>query len=319
MKILINDQIDPTVWNDIVKNNIYHRFEWLKIIKDVYGLEPFYIMVYEDKRFALLPSFKIKNKLVSMPFLYIVGYLSNCDDLLTELQSFIKSKSLEVQYKYITQETKESSTLTAIININEKELFWKSLSSNMRNQIRKSQKNKFKVKRESSVDNFYDIYSKKMHILGTPVHSKDFFKKIIDSFTDAYIFTVFLDELPLGSLFCMSTNDFIDRNKKTLCLMSAATKSEYDRYYPNYFLYFEVINLFIEKGVNSIDLGTCKIDSPQYLFKKKWRPEFYTVAQKNGKQDYKDNKKLVIMSQIWKKMPFPVANYLGPKFRKYLY
>ncbi|MCT7528524.1 GNAT family N-acetyltransferase [Aliarcobacter cryaerophilus] len=316
MKILINNQIDSNVWNSYVKNNTFYRFEWLDIIQNTYNLEPYYLILNDGDKFALLPAFKVKNKLISLPYTYIVGFLSNSEELLNKLKEYINKNSLIVQYKYLSNTIKDTSTVTAIIYADSSDLFWKKISSNMRNQIRKSQQYKLVLKKEESVNNFYDIYSKKMHTLGTPIHSKHFFKNILKSIKNSYVFTVLYEEKAVASMFCIITND-ITTNQKALNITWAATDSSYDKYYTNYFLYYEVIKKFIDEGISSIDLGTCKVDSSQYKFKNKWKPTFYSIEQYNGK-DYKNNKKMILISNLWKKLPLSVANYLGPKLRKYL-
>jgi len=158
MEILINDKIEKNLWNKFSGANTFHKFEWIEIINSSYKLEPYYIIAYQNEDFALLPAFKIRNNLISMPYLNMVGFLSNSEYMLKTLKEFIKSRSLKVYYKYATPNIHDNSTVTAMLKVDNIDSLWKNLSSKMRNQIRKSLKNNLKIRKENDINNFYDYY-----------------------------------------------------------------------------------------------------------------------------------------------------------------
>ena len=70
-----------------------------------------------------------------------------------------------------------------------------------------------------------------------------------------------------------------------------------------------------EKNLKFFDLGRSTYNETTYHFKKKFRPKFYKI---NSKINYSSSNKLQIASNIWCKLPLCVANFIGPKVRKYL-
>ena len=81
MKLYLNNDIDPSMWNRFAGENVFHRYEWRKIIESTYRMKPFFALAADEKSFALYPAFLRGTRCVSMPFTYIAGYLSNCERL----------------------------------------------------------------------------------------------------------------------------------------------------------------------------------------------------------------------------------------------
>lgn len=322
MKIYINEEIDQNIWNAYAGENCFHRFEWYEIIQDAYKLRPYFAMGIEEGEFALVGSFRLGRRYISLPYAYISGFLASSLDTAKALQKELASKSIKVEYKRLIPLSNNHSSVTAIVEIEDWDAYWKSLSSNMRNQIRKSQKHGFEICEEKVVDRFYYIHSQKMHSLGTPTHSKRFFSNILRKIPNSHIFIVLLKDVPIATMLCIEGLDAVDRKQRCLYILWASTIRKYDHLYANYFLYLSVIKRFADKGITLFDLGTCAYDSSQYRFKSKWNPRFYAVQIENtlreGSSHYRTNKRLTMMSEIWKRLPYGFTCRLGPLARKYL-
>ena len=146
-----------------------------------------------------------------------------------------------------------------------------------------------------------------MRNLGTPLHGINYFKELKKYFP-IEVFTIYDERVPIGSMFCLSDDN-------TLCVLYAYTKPEFSKIYANYFLYLSVVRWAINNKFKYLDMGRSAYDSGTFHFKKKFRPKFYAIKSNT---DYSSNKKLKILSEIWKKLPLPIANYIGPRVRRYL-
>lgn len=307
MKILANDEIDKELWNRFAEYKIFYRYEWLYVIKDSYGLEPLFILCYRGDKFALIASFKTNKGYISLPFVSYSGFLSNSDRMLEELKKYLEKNSITIDSRDLLDQDVKEGYVNPIVTIPSFDDFWNNVSRNTRNQFRKAQKNTFIFKEDSDLRNFYKLYSLGMRNLGTPVHGKNFFYNLIRYF-NTHIFTIFDENEPIGSMFSIGDTD-------TLSILYAYVLPQYSKQYANYFLYLNVVKWIAKNGIVYMDMGRSTYGVGTYHFKKKFKPKFYAI---NSKINYSSSAKMKIASNIWKKLPLPVANILGPKIRKFL-
>jgi serine/alanine adding enzyme len=98
-------------------------------------------------------------------------------------------------------------------------------------------------------DEFYEIFTRNMRDLGTPVYNKSFFRNILEAFPDTTrIFAVYHETrmiaAGIGSWF-----------KNTLEIPWASSISDYKHLCPNNMLYWEAIRFAIRNGLNRLDFG----------------------------------------------------------------
>lgn len=308
MKIIVNSSINPNIWNKFVQNKIFFRFEWFYVIQNSYKLDPYFVLCYEENEFALIASFKTVKGYISLPFVSYSGFYFNSDEALKELEDYLKKNGIDIDSRdLIEDEIKEGCYVNPIVHIDTYEKFWNNISSNMRNQFKKSEKKGYTFKKSNDIEEFYKIYSLGMRNLGTPVHSKKYFYELKKYFP-FHIFTIYDNAKPIGSMFCLSDND-------TLAVLYAYTLPYYSKQYANYFLYLNAIRWMVKNNLKYFDMGRSTYNEGTFHFKKKFKPKLYVI---NSKINYTSNSILQVASKIWKKLPLPVANFLGPKIRKYL-
>lgn len=305
--IQINDQIDIKLWNKYIDNKIFFRYEWLYIIQNIYKLNPYFILCYEDEKFALIASFKTSKGYISLPFVSYSGFCSNDENILKQLKNYLKSNHIEMDSRDLLQCETTKGYVNPIVTINSFDNFWTNISSNTRNQFKKSEKQKLAFSTEYNIDNFYNLYSLGMRKLGTPAHGKNYFDELAQ-YLSSSIFTVFDNEKPIGSMFCLNDNN-------TLSVLYAYVLPEYSKQYANYFLYLNAIKWMTNNNLMYLDMGRSTYGEGTFHFKNKFRPKYYAI---NSKINYGSNSKLQIVSKIWTKLPLSIANFIGPKIRKYL-
>jgi len=308
VNILINEQIDLTLWNKFAENKTFFRYEWMFIIKDSYKLEPYFVLFYEDNKFALIASFKTAKGYISLPFVSYSGFLSNDENMLTSLKTYLKDKSIEIDSRdLLDKKNITSGYVDAILKIDDYKGFWKHISTNFRTQLRKSEKMGYTFSTKFDIDRFYDIYSLGMRNLGTPVHKKEYLEQIAKYFS-VNIFTVLKNNKAVGTMFCINDDD-------TLSVLYAYVLPMYGKEYANYFQYLNAVKWMTEHNLSYLDMGRSTYGNGTFNFKNKFKPKFYTIR---SKINYSSNDKLQKISKLWSKLPLFIANFIGPKIRKFL-
>lgn len=305
--ILVNEQIDLNLWNKFANHKIFFRYEWLYIIKKIYNLEPFFVLCDKADKFALIASFKTTKGYISLPFNSYSGFLSNDEEMLNNLKVYLKEQNIEIDSRDLLDEEVTSGYVNPIVEIATFDDFWKNISTNMRNQFKKSEKYDYEFKEEKELKNFYMLYVLGMRNLGTPCHGEKYFQEII-KFFQYKIFVTYKDNLPIGAMFCLLDNE-------TLAVMYAYVLPEYSKEYANYFMYLEAIKWTSQNEYRYFDMGRSTFGEGTFHFKSKFRPKVYKI---NSKVNYSSNSKLQLISKAWTKLPLYVANILGPQLRKYL-
>jgi len=186
--------------------------------------------------------------------------------------------------------------------------------SKLRSQIKKSEKSglDWKIGKTELLDLFYAVFSRNMRDLGSPVHSKKFFKAIFQYFYhQAFICVVFYNAGPVAA-------SFMFRFKKTLANPWASSGREFRYLNANLYLYWQMIGSACRLGAETFDMGRSSINAPTFRFKKQFCPcerlLYWYDWSFPGKALLQAEETLAIPA--WKKMPLGMANLLGPMVRK---
>ncbi|MCP4632291.1 MAG: GNAT family N-acetyltransferase, partial [candidate division Zixibacteria bacterium] len=101
---------------------------------------------------------------------------------------------------------------------------------------------------------------------------------------------------------------------------SASAYRKYLKLCPNNLLYWEVIKRCISRGSSYFDFGRSSEGAGTYRFKKQWmkKPKEQIWQYKLLKIDElpelnPNNPKFKLAINIWRRLPLPIANFLGPK------
>jgi serine/alanine adding enzyme len=199
------------------------------------------------------------------------------------------------------------------------EIVWKKFDAKLRNQIRKAEKSGLYTELGGLdiLPQFYKVFQWKMRDLGTPVWGYRFFETILNEFPDtAKIMLVKKENMTIGGGLVLSF-------KNMLYVPSAASYNEYLRLCPNHALYWNVIKMGCEKGYGQFDFGRSTWDSPTFNFKKQWvndpiqlNWQYSLIGINDLPAINPENKKYKLMINIWRRLPLPLTNYLGPKVIK---
>ena len=159
----------------------------------------------------------------------------------------------------------------------------------------------------------YACYSASVRNLGTPVFPRALFRAMLEAFPDSSdILTVWAGETPLASVLSFYHDGAVLPFWGGGVFEARAARA-------NEVMYYELMLHARRQGMNRFDFGRSKTGSGPYSFKKNWgfepQPLTYAAWTAPGAPprnidptDASFSRKI----ELWKKLPLPVANTLGP-------
>ncbi|WP_295957136.1 FemAB family XrtA/PEP-CTERM system-associated protein [Rhodoferax sp.] len=335
IKHLQVDDIDANkLWDKFVFSNLnatfFHRAGWQRVINKVFN-HPTYFLYVECSGVVegILPLAHVKsilfgNSLVSLPFAVYGGVVALNEETATALELAAQelANSLNVDHLELRNLDQRHFDWPAqdiyvtfrksILPTEEENLL--AIPRKQRAMIRKGIKNGLSSLISLNVDDFFKLYSDNVHRHGTPAMSRNYFLTLINEFgNDCEILTIFSNTgAPLSSVFSFYFRDEVlpyyagdDVSARELAA--------------NDFKYWELLRRACASGLKTFDYGRSKVETGSFAFKKNWgfepKPlcyEYCLYKRDSIPQNNPSNKKYKLLISIWKRLPIPVANTLGP-------
>ncbi|CAN5117149.1 FemAB family PEP-CTERM system-associated protein [soil metagenome] len=159
----------------------------------------------------------------------------------------------------------------------------------------------------------YRLYARNVHRLGTPVFPKALFDEVLNGFGDAAdIAVVTKDGVPLSSVLSLCHGDTVMPYWQGGAEAARAARS-------NELLYYRLMDAARERGLTRFDFGRSKVGTGPAAYKKNWGftgvPLAYfgrTVEGQAGRDVNPLSPQYSRKVELWKKLPLPVANLIGP-------
>ncbi len=331
-------------WDSYVQkseeSSIFHQIGWKSVIEKTYGHKAYYLIAKDNGEVkGVLPLFLISNRLmgrflVSLPFHCIGGVCADEDETAKLLinQAIKITKETGADYLEMRQyrklnfselDSKEhKSTYILQLDMNP-EIVWKDkFSSNLRNKIRKGIRANITISSGNNnvfIKKFYNIFSRNMRDLGTPVMGIRLIENIVREFSDqTRIFIASHDQRDIGCKFVMFY-------KKTVYFIWASALRDYLRFAPSSLLNWEAIKYSCKNGMELCDFGRSSINDGAYHFKRQFggeKKQLYWQYFLNKRRDIPNlnlkNEKFNMAINIWKRLPVFITNFVGPKIVKYI-
>ncbi|NOY73035.1 MAG: FemAB family PEP-CTERM system-associated protein [Gammaproteobacteria bacterium] len=330
-------------WNQYVTahpaSTIHHHAEWRHILRQSYGHENLYLCARNnDQRIVgILPLVHIKSrlfgdKLVSMPFFQRGGAIADTPEIELKLIQAAANYSLQmkVDYTEFRDDTPRDrlpepcATQTHKVNMvlalpDSKQTLWQDFTAKLRAQIRRPQRESCQVfiGGQEYLNDFYAVYSRNMCDLGSPVQSKQFIKNILQQFPqNSWLIIIKLDQRPVSAGFLLGF-------KHTMEIPLASTIRDVNPLSINMLLYWEVLKFAIKQNYSQFDFGRSSKNAGTYRFKQQWGAQpkqlywHYYLGQSQAPPSLSpSNPKYAAIIKIWKRLPLPLANFLGPAIVK---
>jgi hypothetical protein len=163
------------------------------------------------------------------------------------------------------------------------------------------------------LDDFYRMWTVRMHELGTPCYPRKLFTSIMETFPDmATIFLAQLHGATAAGLFAYTFEGWVQS-----CW--GAALREYDEIGPNYILNWAAIEHYCRAGMKWFDFGRSTVGSGQHTFKERWGAspinlcwQYWTPHGQEPALARPDDPKYRRKVELWKKMPLWASRVIGP-------
>lgn len=337
------DKKDAVGWNAFVRrsesSSCYHLIQWKDVIEKSFGHKTWYLYSKNNKGDidGILPLVHMKsplfgNFMVSLPYF---NYGGICADNASVAESLLRHavaiaeerKAQHMELRHTRETASGLSVKTAKVSMQLKlpesaDELWRLFSSKLRSQVQRPMRESMTVKvgKEELIYDFYDVFAANMRDLGTPVYSINFFRNILFEFPDStWICTV---QTAAGG---PAAAGFLAGFKDTLEIPWASSLRRYNRYSPNMLLYWAVLRFACEKKYKVFDFGRSTPGEGTYRFKEQWGAKpvqlYWHYWMRNGKtmpELNPRNPKYKMAINIWKRLPLPLTNLIGPAIVKNL-
>lgn len=339
------------LWNEFIQSSsagVPFSFNpsFFDFYKEYFNWKPLYLILYgQDKPVGVLPLVYTGKTYVSLPHfsyggLYTHQPIADVSSFVRKLVTLMDRASLGAgfyRYDLVSGSQQEGKVLkvslflrslnspgsplspvkeTSFMELsrNKKEQ-WHGLSSNLRRKIRKTEKCDitFQQGGEELLNDFYKVYARKMHQLGSPPYGKEFFRMFFRPSLKggAGFFISYSGQLPVGVALLLSYNGFYE---------SAwfATEPSFHKYYVSDGLHWAMIKHVIKAGGRIYSMGRSTKNGSVYVYKNHWPVENHPLLIYNT-SDMSSLKNHYWLSKLWRMVPLPVANWLGPSLVRHLY
>ncbi|HMM75061.1 MAG TPA: FemAB family PEP-CTERM system-associated protein [Gammaproteobacteria bacterium] len=331
---------DAARWNAYVdrhpEGTFFHLFGWREVLERAVGFRAHYLMAQRGETIVgLLPLVRVKSllfgdALVSLPFCVQGGVIA--DDAAAERALLAEASGLAERLGVDYLELRHTRALAAdwLTKSETYVLFRRELSAEVednmkaiprkqRAMVRKGIAAGLVSREETTLDRFFPIYATSVRNLGTPVFPRHYFEALYRVFAaHCRVTTVFHGAEAVSAVLSFVYKDTIMPYYGG-GIPAARDLKAYD------FLYWEVMRRACEQGIRHFDYGRSKRDSGSYAFKKNWgfEPEplhyqYHLVKHQALPNRNPNNPKYALAVNTWKKLPLPLANFLGPLVSPYL-
>jgi FemAB-related protein (PEP-CTERM system-associated) len=327
-------------WDEFVSRSaeatFFHRIGWNSLLQDCFGHRTHYLLAERASTIVgVLPLAEVKSvffghSLVSLPFCAYGGVAATEPAAITALHRSARElgKRLGVEHLELRDRTRREPEWPqqGLYVTFRKELLpdveanLAAIPRKQRAVVRKGIKNGLTSHIDTGVDRFFRLYADNMHRHGTPPLSRRYFEALRNTFGDDVEVLTITD--PGG--------------KDVSSVLSFYFRDEVLPYYAgddivarnlgaNDFKYWELMRRACERGIRTFDFGRSKQGTGPFDFKRNWgfEPvplayEYCLYRRDRIPENNPLNPKYRALIALWRRLPIPVANFLGPHLVKSL-
>lgn len=328
---LASESIDR--WEAFIEHcpdaTFFHRAGWKRVIERAFGHRAYFL--YAEKKgkvegvlpLAHLRSRLFGNALISSPFCVYGGVAAMSKDVRMALEKAAEDLAIRLNVDYLELRGRSQSQANwpvkdLYVTFRKKiepepEKNLQAIPRKQRAMVRKGIQVGLVSEIDVNPERFITLYSESVRNLGTPVFSRKYFQILYEEFNkDCEVLTVTKSGRPISSVLSFYFRD------EVLPYYGGGTE-EARRLKGNDFMYWELMRLACERGYQWFDYGRSKKGTGSYSFKKNWgfepEPLFYQyrLVKADKMPDVNPlNPKYRLFIALWKHLPLPVANTIGP-------
>lgn len=326
-------EADRARWDAFVRTHpaasFFHLSGWERILREVFRHPTHYLYAERgDAIVGVLPLAEVRSRLFghslgSLPFCVYGGIVG--DDAAAaalEAEAEAMARALGVQHlEYRNLESRHADWPRQEIYVTFRKAIGSDDEANLlaiprkqRAMVRKGMRNGLSSVLDGDVERFFALYADNVLRHGTPALPKAFFVRLLEEFQGACSVLTVNNE---GGQALSSVLSF--RFRDEILPYYAGDAPAAREAAANDFKYWELMRRAAADGVRLFDFGRSKLGTGPCSFKKNWgfepQPLHYeyrlyrrdTVPQNNPL-----NPKYRAFIALWRRLPLPVANALGP-------
>ncbi len=339
-KITPAQDSDRAAWQAFVDTcpeaTFFHRFEWRQILEDVFGHKTHYRIARRgDAVVGVLPLAQVRsrlfgNALVSLPFAVYGGAAAADDDARHALHAEAARRAKDLGVSHLELRNRAAAELDwprQDLYVTFRRAIEPEVEANLlaiprkqRAMVRKSIQRGLASEIDGNADRFFELYADNMHRHGTPPFPKRYFETLLQTFGDAAeVMTVVSPEgRPVSTVLSFYFRDEI-------LPYYAGDRPEARELAANDFKYWELMRRACERGCKVFDYGRSKRGTGSFDFKKNWgfepaqlHYEYQLFGRDSIPQNNPSNPRYQAAIAVWRKLPRPVVNAIGPHLARHL-
>ena len=314
----------------------FHRAGWKTVIERAFGHRTHFLYAEAGGRIVgVLPlaevkSFLFGHTLASLPFCVYGGVAAESERarrLLDEAAGALAQRLGvdHVEYRSLSQQHPDWIHKDLYVTFRKEidadpERNLLAIPRKQRAMVRKGIKNGLRCEFDPGVDRFFDLFSRNVHRQGTPTLPKRYFALLRETFRDDCRVLSVLDSrgTPVSSVLTFYWRDEVLPYYAGDALPARELAA-------NDFKYWELMRDGAARGYRSFDYGRSKRGTGSFDFKKNWgfepQPLHYEYLLVRGKRVPEVNPlnpKYRLLINLWRRLPLPLANLIGPHVVKNL-
>ena len=338
--LALGDAGDARRWDAFVARSsgatFFHRSGWQRVIEDVFRHRTHFLYAQRAGRIeGVLPlahvrSFLFGNALVSLPFAVYGGAVAESVEALTALETEAQALAERtgadhLEFRNITARHADWPTQDLYVTFRkeilpEAEANLLAIPRKQRAMVRKAIKNGMRSEIDAAPDRFFALYADNIRRHGTPALPRRYFEALQRAFGDDCEILTVVDPggRPLSSVLSFYFRDEV-------LPYYAGDDTAARELAGNDFKYWELMRRACERGLEVFDYGRSKRGTGSFEFKKNWGfepvPLHYEYRLFRGSaipQNNPMNPKYRALIALWRRLPLPVANFIGPHLARNL-
>jgi FemAB-related protein (PEP-CTERM system-associated) len=336
--ITVRQTVDTgTEWDAFVRahphGSPFHLGAWQRLIGKAFGHEPKHVVALNSagETVGVLPLFLVRSRLfgrllVSTPQAAYGGILANSDIAARMIFQRVTEVAKEFDVEFLELRTFRNPVMNE--SLLEKDLYVTfrqelkpdpeanllAIPRKTRAEVREGIKHglEFKVD-EIGAKQFFDVYSRSVHYLGTPVFPKRLFEGGFEEFGEnCKICSVHWKGKLVSAVWTLFYKDEVVPH-------FGGSLREYNHLAVNNFMYWMLMKYGCEMGYRIFDFGRSKKGTGSFDFKKRWGmsmtdlPYQYSLIRRTSMPDTSPlNPKFSLGIRMWRKLPLSVTQVIGP-------
>ncbi len=338
VEITLATPSDAREWDCYVENHsgggFFNLFGWGEIIEAAYGYAAHYLIARRaDKIVGVVPVVDVKTPLLGRSFISTAftvggGPLGDDDDIVAKLAAAVVDAGEAHGVRYVEfrsgatmldgwrQKTGAYANFAMSLPADEEDhlgLIRRRRRAEIRKALAAEAAGQISLRLDGDADEFYRHYAASLRNHGTPIFPRRFLDELLRVFAGkTEISVVEVNGAPAAALLSFRfKNSYLPYYVGASVLARGARAHEYH--------YWKLMRLCVARGIETFDFGRSKIDTGPYRFKKLWGAEptpltyqYKLIAAHDMPNINPKNPKFEPLTKLWRRLPLPVANALGP-------